>query len=335
MNFRNFLTTLTLLMASSSAFSISGNSAMDLIAGGPQGVCRILMYNEENNFNGICTGTLVTPTKVLTAAHCLPAPNNTIKVECGYQGYESKNFKIDRTKMGSKVYTSGVYFKETAMAEPFFSYPKRDQAVIKLDRPLSIKPIPLSKEALVTPDSECILSGFGRTNSGFSGILVSGKINDIGENEQAFLSFSLATVLGLTAINIPENGGLQTILAPPAVIDHEETFNAHSMPGDSGGPMLCRGADGQWNLMGVNNYLRFNVNMKQLPPVERNRGKPQVTMVFTTEATHVEAPVRAAITSDIAPTGAFPTEEKSTTFRLRKGSDFFMRLLGFVPKQKY
>lgn len=101
---------------------------------------------------GLCTGTLVAPTIVLTAAHCV------VDFETGSEvDFVAVTFDPDPVATGTPV-----FFEGTASAHPLFRFGGRGQrvfqlesqfdiAVIELDAAPGIEPAPLPSENLLAP----------------------------------------------------------------------------------------------------------------------------------------------------------------------------------------
>jgi hypothetical protein len=205
----------------------------DVKAGGQDATCRILYRNLEGKLSSICSGILVSSTKVLTAGHCLRTePELKASVECGYVGTVGEE-KIEKTGGGSQVVTS-TKFKEVRTDVVAKSKPdmipddvSKDVAVIVLKKPITtIKPIPYAKNGLgdfftstdlvtmlsgisnntfdpkkprltLREGAECKTEGFGINNQGFSGKLFSGPVTQGFENRNNTLSMSEVSYLDI------------------------------------------------------------------------------------------------------------------------------------------
>lgn len=88
-----------------------------------------------------CTGVLVAPDRVLTAAHCLLASGNTLREpeEVHFvAGYDRGSYT--EHALGRKILMAPGYLETNSKFKRF----ERDYAVIILERALDIPPVPLS-----------------------------------------------------------------------------------------------------------------------------------------------------------------------------------------------
>ncbi len=164
---------------------------------------------------GSCTGVLIGPTTMLTAAHCMVdhragrmiSPGQ-IHVLLGYdRGAYTKHVIADRYRV-PKGYDP-EHFNGTSFS---------DMAVIRFSEPVSATVVPLA-EGDAGPGRDIMLGGYGQ------------------DRPEAVLADANCFVQSL----VQDYGG-----------DLVLTHNCAATRGTSGGPVFARGADGSWRLMGLN-----------------------------------------------------------------------------------
>ncbi len=166
----------------------------------------------KNNEQAIsCTGSLIDPYWVLTAAHC----------------FDESNGDPALVKFGEFIGTGETRSSRAINLHPDYDFHAYDVALIELDRPVHVDPIPLSLREPIVNDPVTLM-GFGKDETGNSPVSTARK----GDATALLWSFC--------ADHFPMNVE-QVCVGSGAFVG----------VGDSGGPLLVRTGQDHWNQIGV------------------------------------------------------------------------------------
>ena len=191
----------------------------------PPAACAIIFYRGSyydptlDNWDERCSGTIISKRQVLTAGHCAEylKKNNDLGVnvlcpsDSSFWGREAKV---------KAVHPDYVQIDSAPVAN-------HDIAVLEVSQDFKIPPIALAQskeeidELLKSPE-ECVMFGFGKDNTG-----------DYGNFHGAKLQM------------LPYNPALNRLFGPQVFYSGGNGTN-RATHGDSGGPVLCKKADGAW-----------------------------------------------------------------------------------------
>ena len=184
--------------------------------GGESPVVGLITYDSAGRYLGNCTGTLVSLTSVLTAAHCLPGVADVIVYT-----------QTGRAIAAVEAAIHPNYSFGPNGGDPF------DVAMVRLSSPLTIGPVPLLLSTPTAAGQSITVFGYGIDENG-------NNVKDRFQSGQALLKAGKMKIGGFI-------GGRFE-----AAFDDTQTAICQ---GDSGGP-VTQTRDGITSLVGVISYTR-------------------------------------------------------------------------------
>lgn len=176
---------------------------------------------------GGCSGTLVAPDIVLTAAHCFKGKGKSLTKAPFYLGYENE---VALTETEGELIASGDYKTPSDRDE--------DWAIVRLKSPVNIPGLKypnISSESLSSlKDKPLTIVGYPNTDRNYrNGQVMYVQSNCYIKGRYGFLS------------------------------DKSFAHNCVAGKGNSGGPILTKSKDGQWEIVGLHSGAgRFSIGEK-------------------------------------------------------------------------
>jgi V8-like Glu-specific endopeptidase len=187
---------------------------------GDPAVVLLVSFPQDRSVLDTCTATVIAPTVLLTAAHCVDAATHPGYVFGAYLGYDASAYAAPSDIEPHLVLASSVVPHPGYQTTPPFT---ADVALVILSAPVAVTPVPLMRSAPTA--------------------LVSQPARIVGYGQTVYGTFNAVKHAGATTIAAIDSG--DTVTVGDAAV--------HSCIGDSGGPALAS-VGGVETLVASNSY---------------------------------------------------------------------------------
>ncbi len=232
-----------------------------------ESVCQLKIVTSSGD-TLICSGTLISKTKILTAHHCMNEGIKKITADCGYirenkrgkAQFKEKKLTVDPSYKKNKYLPKKM---QTDLNSIGFDY-----AVVNLESESNLEPTPILNDRskfdalfedtviagktrrTLKVNSECRITGYGDNNDNRIGTLNTAEL--LTGKDFIMTAESIGKKPDGTAYYYLKRSDFEK-LEDGASLDQmaglsDSNFTEH---GDSGGPLLCK-IEGKWTIVGVN-----------------------------------------------------------------------------------
>jgi hypothetical protein len=258
----------------------------------------LVLSKPSKEILGICSGTLTGPTEVSTAGHCVLG--RTLKyfsyqVDCGYSGFDADHAKKATLEDGFTFYHQGPIFKESHSVSAVHigkefgtNFKGNDVAKLTLAEPSALTAASVASTADITAvyfnslgqmrdQVECMISGFGESNSDRAGKLNHAALTA----DSRLLTLDGKMQLAISYVRPPQNelAEITALLNQPSYWLNPAYFNTFielsgraaltEMPGDSGSALFCReNSSAAWRMIGIDSSVAFGLSPEDPSKVE-------------------------------------------------------------------